>query len=116
MGNKPNLVALAGVLRGLTLYLYNFPEGDHDDPELYKTLYKRIHMVLNPNLNFNRRDAQRGKISMYDFSTTKLICLVKKMQFIFCLIFCLFFVFTLGFRVQICAPLCAGRGDRDVAP
>ncbi|XP_050692200.1 DNA-dependent protein kinase catalytic subunit-like isoform X2 [Eriocheir sinensis] len=64
MGNKPNLVALAGVLRGLTLYLYNFPEGDHDDPELYKTLYKRIHMVLNPNLNFNRRDAQRAALEL----------------------------------------------------
>lgn len=98
MGNKPNLAGLAGVLRGLTLYLYNFPEGDHDDPELYKTLYKRIHMILNPNLNFNRRDVQRGKISRCGYSTAELNCLIKKVQLNFCVIFCLFIYFCL--RIQ----------------
>ena len=62
MGQKTDLIALAGALRGLTLYLCHFPEGTDDDPILYKTLYEHIHKILNPDLNLARRDAQRGKI------------------------------------------------------
>lgn len=59
-GSKPDLNALAGVLRGLALYLHHFPEGIDDDPQLFTELYKHIHKVLNPDLNLPRRDAQRG--------------------------------------------------------
>lgn len=64
MGKNTNLIALAGVLRGLTLYLCHFPEGLDDSPALYETLYEHIHKILNPNLNLSRRDAQRGMIIM----------------------------------------------------
>ncbi|XP_042208389.1 DNA-dependent protein kinase catalytic subunit-like [Homarus americanus] len=63
-GTKPDLIALAGVLRGLTLYLYHFPEGLDDDPQLFEHLYKHIHKVLNPDLNLPRRDAQRAALEL----------------------------------------------------
>lgn len=62
MGSKPDLIALAGALRGLTLYLHHFPEGMDDDPQLFEDLYQHIHKVLNPELKLPRRDAQRGKL------------------------------------------------------
>ncbi|XP_069166166.1 DNA-dependent protein kinase catalytic subunit-like [Procambarus clarkii] len=63
-GSKPDLFALAGVLRGLTLYMHHFPEGQDDDPALYEFLYKHIHKVLNPDLNLSRRDAQRAALEL----------------------------------------------------
>ncbi|XP_063611240.1 DNA-dependent protein kinase catalytic subunit-like [Penaeus indicus] len=63
-GSKPDLSALAGVLRGLALYLHHFPEGIDDDPQLFIELYKHIHKVLNPDLNLPRRDAQRAALEL----------------------------------------------------
>ncbi|XP_071521265.1 DNA-dependent protein kinase catalytic subunit-like [Panulirus ornatus] len=70
-GSKPDLIALAGVLRGLTLYLHHFPEGLDDDPQLYEYLYKHIHKVLNPNLNLPRRDAQRAALELVNIHGAK---------------------------------------------
>uniref|UniRef100_A0A0P4W3R0 non-specific serine/threonine protein kinase n=1 Tax=Scylla olivacea TaxID=85551 RepID=A0A0P4W3R0_SCYOL len=64
MGQKTDLIALAGVLRGLTLYLFNFPEGIDDDPLLYKTLFEHVRKALNPNLDLHRRDAQRAALEL----------------------------------------------------
>ncbi|MPC30570.1 DNA-dependent protein kinase catalytic subunit [Portunus trituberculatus] len=86
MGQKTDLIALAGVLRGLTLYLCHFPEGIDDDPLLYKTLFEHVRKALNPNLDLHRRDAQRGKILeififcyFYDFQSA-----VNRCHFLSC--------------------------------